>query len=70
MERNETSVKKCSTTKNSSSFKSCVAELSDVPYNDFMLFYGQVFLICEYFNGTRPIVTPEKMIQVTLSTFV
>ena len=68
-ERNETSLTNCSASGNSSTFKLCIAQLSDVPFNDFMIFYGQVFLICEYYNGSRPIITFEKMTQVTNQFF-
>lgn len=64
-ETNETIPKNCSALSNSTMFKLCIAEFDDIVYNDFLLLYGQVFMICEFFNGSRPVVTFDKIMEVT-----
>ena len=66
-EVNETVPTNCSVKTNSTLFKLCLASLEDDIYNNYMIFYGQIFMICEFYNGTRPMISAEKMFQVSFS---
>ena len=69
-EVNETVPTNCSVKTNSTLFKLCLASLEDDIYNNYMIFYGQIFMICEFYNGTRPMISAEKMFQVSFSDTV
>ena len=53
---------------NNTLFKECLSNLDDEAFDDYMTLFGQIFIICEYYNGTRPIITVDNIITVCLFT--
>ena len=51
-------------------FKRCMATWDDQSLDDYMLIFGQVFVICEFFNGSRPLISPEKLLKVFACSLV
>ena len=50
---------------NSTLYKRCLANFNDEDFDNYMMLFGQTFMICEYFNGTRPILTTENVLKVS-----
>ena len=52
----------CLNESDSTLFKKCISTLNDESFDDFMVFFGQVSFICDYFNSTLPIVVNVETI--------
>lgn len=60
----------CSEVQHNRTFKQCLSSLDDESFDDYMTLYAQVFSICQYFNGSRPIVTVETFYKVGVISFI
>ena len=49
---------------NSTLFKRCLANFEDDTFDNYMTLFSQVNMICEFFNGTKPTIAPEFVMQV------
>ena len=56
--------------KNSSSFQECVSEYELEVFDNFMLFFGQIEPICQYFNTTTPELSAASIIEVKINVLV
>ena len=54
---------------NNTLFKRCLSNLGDEAFDDYMVIFGQVFMMCEYYNGTRPIITMDSIVMVFFLQF-
>ena len=63
-EVNQTVPPDCSSKKNATLFKLCLVDLDDVIFDNYMTLYGQIYMICEFFNGTRPAISTDILLKV------
>ena len=65
-EMNLPAVKNCSEfgKANSSSFQDCVAEYGKDVFDNFMLFFGQIEPICQFYNTSTPELNAATIITV------
>ena len=66
-EKNEPAIRNCSNEHNSTSFKECIASFEDDVLDNFMLLFGQIQFICDYFNTSHPSLTKEDVLKVVFS---
>lgn len=59
-------ISNCSEMQTSETFKRCLSNLDDDSFDGYMTMFNQVYMICEYFNNTHPIITVENVFNVCL----
>ena len=68
-ETNKGPVRNCTLDGEGLQFKRCISNYDDKAYDDFMLLFGQIRFICDYFNSTYPDISMEKLAKANYYCF-